>query len=330
MDEAAIPGARPRPTPGRGHGAERTTGVVAIALAVVVGLLAVPPVASAAELAPRDRDITARARVWDRLPDLRLAPPRALRVCGSPTGGTFQKEDCPPPTPGDRWLRFSSLLMNVGRGPLRLRARRASTEEEHMHAVQRIRRSDGTWRTVPSGATLHWAEEEDGHPHWHIEGMQRYRLFRLPTPFPGGAKVGVKRGYCVFDGRIVRPDLPFVPRRPAYPFASCGEPGESQDLLTVRVGLSVGWGDEYAWDYAGQRIPVHVIRDGRYLLCLTADPLGQVVERREGNNESWARIRLTTVDDDAGYRVRVRVLARGVGSCQTQVPYRIWRLLRTP
>jgi hypothetical protein len=281
--------------------------------AAVAILLAAVPVAGASV-------------VVDRLPDLRMAPPGSFRVCGAPTGGTFQLEDCPPPAEGDRWLRFDSLLMNAGEGTFRVVATRPSVDEEHMTAVQRIRRSDGRWRTVPTGATLHWAEEQDGHPHWHTEGVERYRLFRLPKAFPKGEKVGVKRGYCFFDGRLVRPGLRFARSRPAYPFESCGKPGQSQDLLRVRVGLSVGWGDEYPWNYAGQRIPIHRVRDGEYLVCLTADPLGQFTELREQNNESWARIRLTTRATGTEHRVDVTVLGRGASPCQAQVPYAIAKL----
>jgi hypothetical protein len=152
--------------------------------------------------------------------------------------------------------------------------------------------------------------------------MERYRLFRLPKPFTGGAHVGIKRGYCVFDGRIVRPDLPRIPAQ-TYPFESCGALGSSQDLLKLHTGLSVGWGDVYEWDFAGQRVPIPGVADGAYLICLTADPLGQFRERREGNNESWARIRLTTTGGD----VDVTVLERGSSPCQRHVPYAIPDLL---
>lgn len=259
----------------------------------------------------------------DLLPDLRVLPPDSFTVCAAPTSGTFQLENCPPPTPDDRWLRFDSILLNAGRGTFRVIASRESTEEDHMTAVQRVRRTDGTWRTIPTSATLHWAEQEDGHPHWHTEGMERYRLFRLPDPFRTGEKVGVKRGYCFFDGTFLRPNLPGATNEVVYPFESCGIPGQSQDILSVRVGLSVGWADEYPWNYAGQRIPITKVRDGEYLLCLTADPLGQFTELRERNNESWARIALRADGEGETYRVEVSVLARGMGACQAQVPYPI-------
>lgn len=260
----------------------------------------------------------------DRLPDLRMAVPESFTVCGAPTTGTFQTENCPSPSVGDRWLRFDSLLMNAGKGTFRVLASRTSTAEDHMHATQLIRQASGGWRRVPTDATLAWAQEEDGHPHWHTQGMERYQLFKLPEPFPGGAKVGVKHGYCFFDGFYVRPDLTYARDLPFYSFYSCGIPGQSQDALKLRVGLSVGWGDEYPWNYAGQRIDISDVPDGDYLLCLTADPSNDFVELHEFNNASWARIQLTT--ETSPYKVKVKVLDTGQSSCGRQVPYPVSKI----
>lgn len=264
----------------------------------------------------------AAASSTERLPDLRMLPPESFAVCGAPTSGTFQTENCPDASAGDRWLRFGSLLMNVGRGTFRVVAERASAAEDHMHATQWIRKPRGQWRKVPTDATLAWAQEEDGHPHWHTQGIERYRLFKLPSPFPGGAKVGVKRGYCFFDGAYVRPGIAFARTSPLYSFYDCGLPGQSQDALRLRVGLSVGWGDEYPWNYAGQRIDISDVADGGYLLCLSADPADDFLEVSDANNESWARIALTTVASPS-YQVKVKVLASGRTPCQAQVPYDI-------
>jgi hypothetical protein len=260
--------------------------------------------------------------VHDVLPDLAMLAPDHLTVCGAPTGGTFQTEDCPAPSPDDRWLRFDSVILNVGNGTFRVRAARASTADPEMHARQLIRRSDGTFRSRPTDARLEWAEADDGHPHWHTESMERYRLFALPTPFPGGAKVGVKHGYCFFDGLLLRPDLRRARRTPHYGFYSCGLPGQSQDALRLTVGISVGWGDTYPWDFAGQRIDISSIPEGDYLLCLSADPKHQFLEAREGNNDGWARIRVS-IRSDPDDAVHVQVLARGTTPCRKQVPYPI-------
>ena len=210
--------------------------------------------------------------------------------------------------------------MNIGVGTFRVVASRASTAEDHMHATQWIRRPNRAWRKVATDAVLAWAQQEDGHPHWHTQGMERYQLFRLPRPFPGGAKVGVKHGYCFFDGFNVRPGLPEARPLPFYSFYSCGVPGQSQDALSLRVGLSVGWGDEYPWNYAGQRIDITDVEDGEYLLCLTADPNNDFIELRENNNASWARIQLTTTLDP--YKVTVTVLESGKTACRNSCPTR--------
>lgn len=264
----------------------------------------------------------AAASSGEQLPDLRMFAPDRFAVCGAPTSGTFQTENCPDASAGDRWLRFDSLLMNVGQGTFRVVAQRASTAEDHMHTTQWIRKPHRQWRKVATGATLAWAQEEDGHPHWHTQGMERYRLFKLPSPFAGGAKVGVKRGYCFFDGMYVRPGIPHARTSPLYSFYDCGLPGQSQDALRLRVGLSVGWGDEYPWNYAGQRIDISDVPDGEYLLCLSADPTNEFVELSDANNEAWARIELTTVAAP-DYHVDVEVLASGRTPCQPQVPYDI-------
>ena len=190
-----------------------------------------------------------------------------------------------------------------------------------MHATQWIRRPRGQYRKVPTNATLAWAQQEDGHPHWHTQGMEQYRVFKLRTPFPGGALVGVKHGYCFFDGSLIRPNLVATRPTPMYSFYSCGVPGESQDALKLTVGLSVGWSDIYPWDYAGQRVDISGAADGRYLVCLTADPANDFLEENDGNNEAWARIQLTTLTDP--YRVVVDTLSEGRTPCQTQVPYPI-------
>ena len=109
----------------------------------------------------------------DVMPDLAMAVPDSFRVCGAPTSGTFQTENCPDAAPGNRWLRFDSLIVNVGRGTFRVVARRASVEQEEMGAVQWIRRTDKTWRKVPTNARLAWAIEEVGHSHWHTQCMEK-------------------------------------------------------------------------------------------------------------------------------------------------------------
>jgi len=311
------------------EGAVRTTRPTRLAVLVLL----------AASLAPLP---AAAAPVEDELPDLAMKPPvwvfqdtkwgggglvvQTPPVCGTPADGfdvVKVEEDCPAEAPGDRWLRFGTLLMNLGTGPLRLVGSREPGDPV-MVAKQRIRRSNGRWRTVESGATIRWAAEQDGHDHWHTDAMESYRLF--PIAGPGEALLGRKAGFCFFDGVEVRPPR----RREAahYSFFSCAantfRVEDAMAATSITVGMSPGWGDLYPWDYAGQRIDISdagQVRDGEYLVCVTADPLDTVRESREDNNDAWSRIMIETDPDP--YTTTVTVLASGRTPCQDQLDYAI-------
>ena len=87
--------------------------------------------------------------------------------------------------------------------------------------------------------------------------------------------------------------------------------GDAYSLRT-HVGLSVGWADTYPWFFAGQFIEVTGVPDGRYLVCATADADGRVLEGREHDNQSWARIRVR--DDD------LTLLRDGRSPCAAHLP----------
>lgn len=257
--------------------------VVAMVVTVVVGLV----------IAGGEAD--ARRQL---APDLRVAKPRQLTLCGPPS----ESQVCPPVVAGGtRLLRFSATIKNTGRGPLRIHATRVCPDCDSMVTVQEILRSDGTWRKVPSAAMVLF-ETDDDHYHWHVQGMEGYALWPLRGS-AGEPTTSSKYGFCFFDGLHVRPGLDGSPPAPEYRFGDCGNPNSTE----LRMGLSVGWGDIYPWDFYGQFIDVTEVPDGRYLLCLTADAADAYVERNDDNNESWAEIKLRAN--------RVRIVERGRTSC---------------
>ena len=310
--------------------------VVAVLLCALSLAAGVPIVAAARATDGRgitDRDGASPATVRSRLPDLVIQPPiwpgAASRVCGVGVAGAAliigaPIESCVAESPDDRWLRFGSALGNAGAGPLRLVLRRPDTAQATMGATQRVRTRRG-WRNVASDATARWAEDQDGHRHWHVDAVETYRLF--PLAAPGSVGIGVKRGYCFFDGRRLDGHFPRAPGYPGvYGFYSCQgyriDSDEAQALTRIVVGLSVGWSDEYPWNYAGQRIDLSAVADGDYLLCLTADPLGQIAETDETDNEAWSRISIATTTGPP-YEVNVTELGSGRGACADQLPYPI-------
>lgn len=244
----------------------RSRGVLA-ALLAAGGLLA--PILPAA---PDSLAATPRLQ----LPDLRMAKPRDIRLAHV-TSGALK---------GRRLLRFTTILLNDGKGPIDVVGRRACRSTSRcptMSVRQRIRRTDGTWTVVRTTARMRF-EVGDRHRHWHVEDFERYRLWRLGVadPTPRRAR---KFGFCFFDISRVRR---WGPAHRQYAQSRCGTP----DSLRVHVGLSAGWQDTYPWDFAGQYIDVTGLPRGEYLLCVTADPRKQFRQADTRNHETWVRLRI--------------------------------------
>lgn len=218
-----------------------------------------------------------------RLPDLRMGLPTDFRL--ERTGGR-------------RLLRLTTTILNVGDGPFELKAKRERRKDLRMTVRQRIRNADGTWTGRATPAVAKYAT--DGHGHWHIQRVSGMDLF---TKDGEAIRTGRKIGFCFFDTGRYRPDVPRSPARARYLETGCGTPRS----LRVRMGISVGWGDRYQAGLAYQWIDVTGVPAGVYHVRTSADPLGHYLETREGNNCSWARIRIPASG------TKVTVLDRGQG-----------------
>jgi hypothetical protein len=255
------------------------------------GLLAAVVVAGMTLLTPASV-VAAAAR--DQLPDLRMLKPRDVRVVRYASG----------PFRGHRLLRFSTLISNEGVGPLELRGQRSCTSLTHcptMTVRQRIRQSDGSWRSIPTTATMQYAVG-DGHHHWHAVGFERYRLWALGVEDPAPLRAA-KYGFCFFDTTRwlsgSSPTAHYV-SRPTGTNPGCGDPKS----LKTRVGLTPGWADIYPWDFSGQYIDVTGVPAGEYPLCVGADPAKRFLQASTTNDEAWVRLRI------AGTKLTIRQTKR--------------------
>ena len=160
----------------------------------------------------------------------------------------------------------------------------------------------GPTLTPTSGVELVWGG--DGHDHWHVKNLVAYELERLDN----GVKVGTsaKGGFCFFDTIGYRTSLPGAPPSAVYvPGSVCGP---NNELATgVTMGLSVGWGDKYAWNLAGQYIDITNLSSGKYRLTATADPNHRFTETNVSNNATWVDIALTA----SRKNVRIKILGYG-------------------
>lgn len=230
--------------------------------------------AAVALLAPLAQAAPAVAAAPDLLPDMRMAPVYSLQLT---TGANGRKK-----------LRFGTISFNVGDGPLEVRARnRAGNEMQRI--VQWVYRSDGTGHGVlkPDARMFY---SGDGHDHWHVA---RFIVVRLkPTPASaGGTDRRIRKiGFCLVDSTaLTGSDLP--PNAAASPvYGNCG----TIESNRVRVGVSVGWGDNYPPEFAHQAIDVTGLPPGTYRLCATVNPRGIWTEKNNNhaNNSSWMDLNL--------------------------------------
>jgi hypothetical protein len=72
----------------------------------------------------------------------------------------------------------------------------------------------------------------------------------------------------------------------------------------VTMGLSVGWGDVYAWSLPDQYVDITGLTSGHYRLATTADAPNWFVESNNSNNPTWVDLQL----EGSG---RIRVIRYG-------------------
>ena len=209
------------------------------------------------------------------LPDLVPSPPQALHL---------RRQN-------GRWsLAFDSILVNVGDGEFRLRAKR--DDADRWHVEQDVPYSTSGAEVVPSRATLVWGG--DGHEHWHVKRVATNRLVRLDAdgrPIAGESWNDAKIGFCFYDDSRALPKK--GPTEPVHSHESCGK--EDDDV--VGMGLSPGWADTYQWALPGQSIDITELPDGRYRLWAEADERRWFREATRDNNLTWTDFELSTRSD---------------------------------
>lgn len=209
------------------------------------------------------------------LPDLGMAPLRDFKLERKPKGV--------------RWLRFTTVIVNVGTGALDVYGRDGGAA-----VVQRIEDPsvDGGWAEHAIPATMFYAG--DGHDHWHVRGLQLFELTHAQTYEKTEVlSTGAKTGFCFWDNEQYLDSA-----GPAYYHPSttdaCDERYLADGSFIVPMGLSVGWGDRYSWSTAYQYIDITGLPFGDYWVTATADPSNEFVESNDGNNFTQAKIRITS------------------------------------
>jgi hypothetical protein len=196
---------------------------------------------------------------------------------------------------GRRLLRFSTVFANVGRGPFELRGRRSDSGDPTMDMAQVMYRWDGSTRRIPTPALARYAG--DGHDHWHVQDVVIYEAWRVGHL--ASTRRGAKTGFCFFDTTPVNRSLPGAPQGGYYKQEWCG----TRSVLHNRVGVSVGWGDRYPWNFVFQWIDITGLPEGRYKVRATVDIQDFYEESIDDDNCTYAVIDIPAPRDGNDVKV---------------------------
>jgi hypothetical protein len=221
------------------------------------------------------------------LPDLDQAVPAKLEIVEE--GDSYR-------------LVFASAVDNVGRGPLLIDGERPDREAPAMAVSQVVRRTDGTARAHEVSGELRYTRTET-HEHWHLLGFEVYELRKAGDGTlvrPSG-----KTGFCLGDRYETEKGAEAEGKPPEAVWTDeCGR--DQPGLLTLRQGISPGFGDDYDPGLEGQSVDVTNVPAGRYLLVHRTNPERTLQEASYENNAASVLIQLRR----SGAIPTVRVLAR--------------------
>ena len=127
-----------------------------------------------------------------------------------------------------------------------------------------------------------------GHRHWHYQAFEVYELRSVDGTL---ARPSQKTGFCLGD----RYDADFFsmwPNEPRSPVwrQQCGL--DRPDLLRLRNGISVGYGDDYDPHLEGQYVDVTGLPAGDYDLVHRVNAAATLLEADYTNNRACVGVRL--------------------------------------
>jgi hypothetical protein len=203
--------------------------------------------------------------------------------------------------PVTRCLRFTTNVRNVGAGSLDVEipwlvATQSSPVSGFVpgqcQADQLVPTTDGAVVRRPAGPCLFHAI----HGHFHYEDLVSFALYAVTPDGQTGAQVGTsnKESFCLADDEY----FGFATAGPNGPrnYAGqpdCNLPATPPPEVTVRMGLTPGWGDVYTWDTPGQFVDITDAPDGVYDVIETTNPAGNILVAGPQQTCSRTRVRLT-------------------------------------
>jgi Lysyl oxidase len=190
---------------------------------------------------------------------------------------------------GRRLLHVTTVFSNYGVGAFEVRGSRTSADDPVMMLDQVIYTDSGGMRRVPTRVDARYAG--DGHNHWHAQQVVTMEL--SPVLSPGSVTNGNKIHFCFFDNTTTNSALEGYSGTAYYKNRWCGKPTSN----SVRMGLSIGYGDRYGWDFVGQYIDISSLAGGTYTLKATVDWVNNFYETDDTDNCTMSRVQIPTAGE---------------------------------
>jgi lysyl oxidase len=204
-------------------------------------------------------------------------------------------------------LRAASSIDNLGSGPMELSFHRSGSKMSAYQAIYDVR---GRRHLFPSRARLTFKYvpgERYGMPaieafsYWKLRHAAAFQLWSIDAHDRALqlVRTGPKVDYCLRDLIRTHPSAASPPEA-VYPACS-QDPYMRSDVL----GTSVGWSDQYPYEYPEQWIDVTGLR-GRFAYVQRVDPDGLLIESNHENDVSETYVELPS-GRVLGHRVGVAV-----------------------
>jgi hypothetical protein len=203
-----------------------------------------------------------------------------------------------------RCLRFTSGFASLGPGPFEVYGSSPGPVALNGGPLyQVIYRSNGTTYSRPAGTFVF----HHIHLHYHVVGIAQFTFFHVGpnhTLTPAG-KV-LKEGFCLGNIKIF--DWRSFGQAEIDPNSrdSCAPKPQADGSWRFYEGMANGWEDAYKWQTSGQFVDFGNDPNGYYVLRMTVNPDGHLLESDYTDNVAYAYVQVTGND--------VRMIERGHGT----------------
>jgi hypothetical protein len=196
-----------------------------------------------------------------------------------------------------RCLRFTSGFAALGPGRFEVFGSSSTPVAPNGGPLyQNVYRSDGSYYTRPAGEFAF----HPYHAHYHVLGIAQFQIYRVigdQTLVPAGTVL--KEGFCLGDIKIY--DWHSFAQAEINPNSvdNCEPAPQSDGTWRFYEGIDAGWEDSYKWQTSGQFADFANNPDGYYVLRVTVNPQGHLLESDAGhdtNNTAYTYFQVTGND----------------------------------